>query len=175
MSAERWQHQQHPCRLKHQQYHYLRRHQRHQHPLQRLQLQKYRLQQRHLQQHRHLVVSTITTTSYTNHYCFMKHKGPGLYRTAIVFHGEGIQQLKDGDECSQDLTGGYFDAGDYVKFNFPQAFSMTMLAWGMIEFKDGYEYAGEYSNGLSAIKWGTQYLLKCHTGRYHLAFAPLAV
>ena len=31
-----------------------------------------------------------------------------------------------------DLTGGWYDAGDFVKFNFPMAYSVTTLAWGML-------------------------------------------
>jgi hypothetical protein len=53
-------------------------------------------------------------------------------------------------------------AGDYVKFNFPQAQALTTLAWGAITYKDGYKCAGEWDNMLDAIKWGTDYFLKCH-------------
>ena len=60
------------------------------------------------------------------------------------------------------LTGGYFDAGDYVKFGFPMAGTITNLAWGMLEFKDGYTSSGQYHHGLKAIKWGTDYFIKCH-------------
>ena len=72
--------------------------------------------------------------------------------------------LNDGSSVGYDLTGGYFDAGDYVKFSFPMASAMTLLAWGMVEFSDGYKFAGEYQNGLNALKWGADYLIKCHTG-----------
>ena len=48
--------------------------------------------------------------------------------------------VKDGCDAGTDLSRGWFDAGDYVKFNFPQAFSVTYLAWGMIEFEKGYLY-----------------------------------
>ena len=48
--------------------------------------------------------------------------------------------MKDGCDAGTDLSRGWFDAGDYVKFNFPQAFSVTYLAWGMLEFKKGYLY-----------------------------------
>jgi len=72
--------------------------------------------------------------------------------------------LKDGSDVGKDLTGGYYDAGDFVKFGLPMASTVTMLAWGMILFKDGYKQAGEYENGLAAIKWGTDYFIKCHTG-----------
>ena len=53
-------------------------------------------------------------------------------------------------------------AGDYVKFGYPAAAAMTVLAWGGISYKDGYKSAGEYDNLLDAIKWGTDYFIKCH-------------
>ena len=80
----------------------------------------------------------------------------------VTVHYTGT--LKDGSKVGHDLTGGYFDAGDFVKFNFPGASAITMLAWGIVEFPDGYELAGEYGNGLQAIKWATDYFIKCHTG-----------
>lgn len=33
-----------------------------------------------------------------------------------------------------DLVGGYYDAGDNVKFGLPMAFTTTLLAWSVIEF-----------------------------------------
>ena len=61
-----------------------------------------------------------------------------------------------------DLTGGYFDAGDYGKFNLPQASTLTNLAWGGLEFSKGYAAAGQTDELLAAVKWGTDYLLKCN-------------
>mgnify|MGYP004444709445 CR=1 FL=1 len=61
-----------------------------------------------------------------------------------------------------DLTGGYYDAGDNCKFNFPGAASMTLLAWSGIEFKKGYKSAGQYEILLDTVKWGTDYFIKCH-------------
>jgi len=61
-----------------------------------------------------------------------------------------------------DLTGGYFDAGDFGKFNLPQASSLTNLAWGGLEFSKGYAAAGQTDDLLAAVKWGTDYLLKCN-------------
>jgi len=69
----------------------------------------------------------------------------------------------DGKHLGLDLTGGYFNGGDYVKFNFPQAAAMTMLAWGMVEFSKGYEIAGQHKYGLDTLRWGMDYLMKCHT------------
>ena len=45
--------------------------------------------------------------------------------------------MNDGSDVGLDLTGGWFDAGDHVKFGFPMAFTTTMLAWGAVEYRDG--------------------------------------
>ncbi len=51
-------------------------------------------------------------------------------------------------------------AGDLVKFGFPMAYAMTILAWGLIDYEDAYIKAGELENGRKAIKWGTDYFIK---------------
>lgn len=67
--------------------------------------------------------------------------------------------LSDGWMYNTDLTGGYYDAGDNVKFGFPMAFTTTMLAWSVIEFGDLMP-PNELRNALVAIRWATDYLLK---------------
>ncbi|PWA41061.1 Glycoside hydrolase, family 9 [Artemisia annua] len=57
-----------------------------------------------------------------------------------------------------DLRGGYYDAGDNIKFGFPMAFTTTMLAWSVIDF--GRIMGPELNNAVKAVKWGTDYLLK---------------
>ena len=42
--------------------------------------------------------------------------------------------------------------------------SLTILAWSGIDYKDAYADAGQYGYLLDAVRWGTDYLLKCHTG-----------
>ncbi|MFQ6659781.1 hypothetical protein Gotur_028543 [Gossypium turneri] len=66
--------------------------------------------------------------------------------------------LRDGFEIGVDLVGGYYDAGDNVKFTFPMAFSITMLAWSLLEF--GQSLGTDLQHSLKAIQWGTDYLLK---------------
>lgn len=61
-------------------------------------------------------------------------------------------------EMQVDLVGGYYDAGDNVKFGFPMAFTTTMLSWSVIEF--GGLMKGELQNAKEAIRWATDYLLK---------------
>ena len=76
--------------------------------------------------------------------------------------------LDAGQDNGVDLTGGYYDAGDNVKFNFPAAFSITLLAWSGVEFAEGYKKAGQWKYLLEAVKWGTDYFIKCHTKKDEL-------
>jgi len=57
-----------------------------------------------------------------------------------------------------DLVGGYYDAGDNVKFNFPMAYTTTMLAWSVVEF--GELMGPDLQHALESIRWGTDYFLK---------------
>lgn len=62
-----------------------------------------------------------------------------------------------------DLVGGYYDAGDHVKFGLPMAFTVTMLSWSVIEYWEEIESAGELEHTMEAIKWGSDYFIKAHT------------
>ncbi|PNX75185.1 endoglucanase 8-like protein, partial [Trifolium pratense] len=66
--------------------------------------------------------------------------------------------LHDGHDIHMNMVGGYYDAGDNVKFHFPMAFTTTMLAWSVIEFGDKME--SDLQHALEAIRWGTDYFLK---------------
>ena len=70
--------------------------------------------------------------------------------------------VNDGSTVGRDLEGGYFDAGDHVKFGQPMAASVNMLAWGGIEYTDAYKSSGQFDELLEAVKWGTDYFLKAH-------------
>ncbi|KAK1265113.1 Endoglucanase 10 [Acorus gramineus] len=75
----------------------------------------------------------------------------------------GNSGMKDGlsdDSVKKNLVGGYYDAGDAIKFNFPMSFSMTLLSWSVIEYSAKYEAVGELDHVKEIIKWGTDYLLK---------------
>lgn len=48
------------------------------------------------------------------------------------------------------------------------AAATTLIAWGAIDFKSGYQAAGEYSATLNTIKWATDYFIKCHTNTNEL-------
>eukprot|EP00250_Pteridium_aquilinum_P020053 c24683_g1_i8 orf=162-929(+) len=72
----------------------------------------------------------------------------------------GDSALLDGSDYNVDLVGGYYDAGDNVKFGFPMAFTLTVLSWGTLENTPTFAAVGELENVRAAIKWGTDYLLK---------------
>ncbi|XP_073306220.1 endoglucanase 1-like [Primulina huaijiensis] len=73
----------------------------------------------------------------------------------------GDSGLSDGSTNHADLVGGYYDAGDNVKFGLPMAFTTTLLAWSVIEF--GYSMQNQLENAKEAVRWGTDYLLKAAT------------
>lgn len=70
--------------------------------------------------------------------------------------------LSDGLMQGVDLEGGYYDAGDHVKFGLPMAFTVTMLSWSVIQYQEELATAGQLDYALDAIKWGTDYFIKAH-------------
>jgi len=76
--------------------------------------------------------------------------------------------LDAGADHGIDLTGGYYDAGDNVKFNFPGAAALTLLAWSGVDYAEGYKEAGQWDYLLDAVRWGADYFVKCHTGKTEL-------
>ncbi|KAJ7514066.1 hypothetical protein O6H91_23G025200 [Diphasiastrum complanatum] len=75
----------------------------------------------------------------------------------------GDSGLQDGMAQGVDLQGGYYDAGDNVKFGLPMAFTITMLSWSTIEYGSQIANNGQLDYALEAIRWGTDYLVKAHT------------
>ncbi|MDP4179919.1 MAG: glycoside hydrolase family 9 protein [Bacillota bacterium] len=74
----------------------------------------------------------------------------------------GDSGLNDGADVGLDLTGGWYDAGDHVKFNLPMAYTATMLSWSVYENRDAYTKSGQLNYILDNIKWATDYIIKCH-------------
>lgn len=74
----------------------------------------------------------------------------------------GDSGMTDGSDAGLDLTGGWYDAGDNVKFNLPMSYSSTMLAWSVFENKDAYVKSGQLKYILGDIKWANDYFIKCH-------------
>ncbi|KAL5833180.1 hypothetical protein ACOSQ3_016854 [Xanthoceras sorbifolium] len=121
-----------------------------------------------------LIVSfTLCSLSFLFCSAFTSHDySDALEKSILFFEGQrsgklpsnqrltwrGDSGLSDGTSYHVDLVGGYYDAGDNVKFGLPMAFTTTLLAWSVIEF--GGSMQNQVVNAKAAIRWSTDYLLK---------------
>ncbi|GAV88896.1 Glyco_hydro_9 domain-containing protein [Cephalotus follicularis] len=109
-----------------------------------------------------LLCSAFTSQDYANalekSILFFEGQRSGKLPANQRLNWRGDSGLSDGSSYHVDLVGGYYDAGDNVKFGLPMAFTTTMLAWSVIEF--GSSMQNQLENAKVAIRWSTDYLLK---------------
>ncbi|GIF78717.1 glycoside hydrolase family 9 protein [Catellatospora bangladeshensis] len=86
--------------------------------------------------------------------------GPKPSWSRVSWRGDSA--MNDGSDVGLNLTGGWFDAGDHVKFGFPMAFTTTMLAWGAVEYRDGYVASGQLQALLNNLRVPNDYFIKAH-------------
>ncbi|KAI3430666.1 hypothetical protein D9Q98_005258 [Chlorella vulgaris] len=60
------------------------------------------------------------------------------------------------------VPGGFYDAGDHLKLNFPLGTSLSFLAWGALEFGAAHASLGQTAANLATVRWGADYLMACH-------------
>ncbi|CAA2974631.1 endoglucanase 1-like [Olea europaea var. sylvestris] len=121
-----------------------------------------------------LCLTLVLLVSYTS--AFTSHDYSSALEKCILFYEgqrsgklpanqrltwRGDSGLSDGSGFHVDLVGGYYDAGDNVKFGLPMAFTTTLLAWSVIEF--GNSMGNQLNYAKDAVRWGTDYLLKAAT------------
>ncbi|GKX67105.1 glycoside hydrolase family 9 protein [Inconstantimicrobium mannanitabidum] len=70
--------------------------------------------------------------------------------------------IDDGKDKGLDLSGGYHDAGDHVKFGLPQGYAASVMGWALYEFKSGFDSSQNTDKQLQQLKYFTDYFLKCH-------------
>ena len=70
----------------------------------------------------------------------------------------GDSGMQDGADVGRDLTGGWYDAGDHVKFGLPMAASATMLAWGIVDYRSAYVSTGQLEYGTRSAEVGHRLL-----------------
>jgi cytochrome c553 len=70
--------------------------------------------------------------------------------------------INDGADVGLDLNGGWFDAGDHVKFNLPMSYSVGMLNWSLIDQEEAYRQAGKLTYGKEQVKYALDYLLETY-------------
>ena len=60
-----------------------------------------------------------------------------------------------------DVSGGYHDAGDHVKFGLPQGYTATVLALGYYEFADAYDELGQTAHFNTIMDYFCDYFTRC--------------
>ncbi|MFA0813595.1 glycoside hydrolase family 9 protein [Microbulbifer epialgicus] len=74
----------------------------------------------------------------------------------------GDSTLDDGADNNVDLSGGWYDAGDHVKFGFPMASAATMLAWGVVDYPQAYSQSGQIGHIKNNLRYIADYFVKAH-------------
>ncbi len=85
--------------------------------------------------------------------------GPDAGNNRIKWRGPC--HVDDGKDVGLDLTGGFHDCGDHVKFGLPQCASASTLAWAYYEFEDVFKAKGQYEYMLNILKHFCVYFMKC--------------
>lgn len=69
------------------------------------------------------------------------------------------------DSMTNDyVPGGWYDAGDHLKFTLTNAYSATMLGWGLLQYPDGVKDCGELTEYRNNLQFVLDYLVKCDLG-----------
>jgi endoglucanase len=68
--------------------------------------------------------------------------------------------LDPGNTGCLNLSGGFHDAGDTVKFGLPQTYAASVLGWGMYEFPQAYTATGTWTHAMDEMKWFSDYFLR---------------
>jgi len=59
-----------------------------------------------------------------------------------------------------DLSGGFHDAGDFIKFGLTTGFTASTLAWSMYEYPESFRAAGLEDEAFNLLRWADDYFLK---------------
>lgn len=87
----------------------------------------------------------------------------GLYEGVNMsqeFIDENRQWLDPDGNGTLDLTGGWHDAGDHVKFGLPGSYSSSTIGWGYYEFRDDYIEMGLQTHIEDELRWINDYFMK---------------
>jgi endoglucanase len=86
----------------------------------------------------------------------------------VPWRGDSV--LNDGEDVGLNLSGGWFNAGDHVKFGFPMTDSATMLAWGAVDYGAAFISAGQMEELKNNLKFVNDYFISARpqltAGRY---------
>ncbi|KAK0059958.1 endoglucanase E-4 [Biomphalaria pfeifferi] len=120
------------------------------------------------------IVSCILTLSCIVTVDSVKQYGLALEKSILFYNAQRSGKLPAnnpiswrGDSALNDcVVGGWYDAGDHIKFGLPASFATTALLWSLVRqvlkfriFKDGYQRAGQLDQMYDMIKWPLDYFL----------------
>ena len=74
----------------------------------------------------------------------------------------GPCHTRDGEDVGLDLTGGFHDAGDHVKFGLPQCYTASVLNYTMYLYEDVLKETEQYDYLYNICKHFTDYFIKCN-------------
>jgi hypothetical protein len=78
-----------------------------------------------------------------------------------VFSWRSACHTSDGSNVGADLTGGFHDCGDHIKFGITNGYSASILGWSLYEFREAFDASGNTEKMLSTLKYFTDYFMKC--------------
>ena len=120
-------------------------------------------------------ISSPKSTDYARHLelslLFYECQRSGHLLPDNRIHFRHDSMLDAGYDAGVDLSGGYYDAGDNCKFNYPMAGTVALIAWSAIDFAEGYKKANQTKYVKEMVKWGTDYFIKCHPSKNELYIA----
>ncbi|GAV76134.1 Glyco_hydro_9 domain-containing protein [Cephalotus follicularis] len=82
-------------------------------------------------------------------------------RQRVTWRGDSA--LSDGKPDNVNLRGGYYDAGDNVKFVWPMAYTVSLLSWTALEYQREISSIHQLGYLRRAIRWGSNFILRANT------------
>ncbi|KAF8211252.1 glycoside hydrolase family 9 protein [Mycena galopus ATCC 62051] len=95
-------------------------------------------------------------------YFYDEQRSGNLTGTSNRVPWRNSSALNDGSDVGLDLSGGYYDAGDYIKATFPLSFTLMSVCWGAIDYGKGYDLANQTAYLDSMLRWGLDWMIKAH-------------
>ncbi|KAG8900314.1 hypothetical protein FRB99_006119 [Tulasnella sp. 403] len=101
-----------------------------------------------------------------------------LHKSFLFYHAQRSGKLGPnrrlawrGDSCfvcsgpnGEDLSGGYYEAANTMKWGLPLAYTVTQLAFNVYVFGDAMKAMNEINEAKEGAKWGADYLVNCISG-----------
>jgi len=66
------------------------------------------------------------------------------------------------------VSGGLYHDDGFVKHGLPTASAVTVMLWGLVDYKKAYESTGEFTFGKRQLRWILDYYQKAHVSKYEL-------